>query len=279
MNTRAQPTTQECLSLEQRIATTLCNESVNSAELTKLIREVEAAATAADATATNLRSEALDLVLTPDLGDVHQRIVNAELRRDRLNKTLPKLRAKLGDALHAEECERWFADFERVQTRADEAVSIFRRYTKHAKAITDMFLIAEKVDKEVSRINGSAPDGVHRRIRPVELQARGLHHFDRYHPSLAAGVALPCWDYSDRKVWPKGHSNSLAAAFAESMGLPYHPGGSWADADVQAQRRKEFEKQKRENAAFHKKAAAQQEARLNREERERFVAQVRKQRG
>lgn len=37
-------------------------------EFKRLINEVEAAAAAADATGTNLRSESLDLVMTPDVG-------------------------------------------------------------------------------------------------------------------------------------------------------------------------------------------------------------------
>ena len=72
---------------------------------------------------------------------------------------------------------------------------------------------------------------------------------------------------------------SLAAAFAESMIVPYHPGPRWSDPDVQARRRADIEKEQREIAAYHDRAARDQEERINREERERFLAQRRKQRG
>jgi hypothetical protein len=113
---------------------------------------------------------------------------------------------------------------------------------------------------------------VHRRLKTVELQARGLDHFDRNHPSLAAKVKLGCWEDSSRELWPLRRSNSLAAAVATSMTVPYHPGGAWADPDVQAQRRAEIQKEQREIAAYHERAASDQEARINREERERFAA-------
>jgi hypothetical protein len=148
---------------------------------------------------------------------------------------------------NAEECGRWFADFKRVQAQVDEAVDAFRDYCGHAQAIVDLRMTAAKVDKEISRINGSAPNGVHRRIRPVELQARGLDQFDRDHPSLAATVLLPDWDVSSRNVWPLTHPNSLALICAESM-IPYHPGGACADDDLQAQRRTDVQKEQREIA-------------------------------
>jgi hypothetical protein len=55
------------------------------------------------------------------------------------------------------------------------------------------------------------------------------------------------------------------------MTVPYHPGGAWADPDVQAQRRAEIEKQQREIAAYHQQAAHDEEERVNREERKRFA--------
>jgi hypothetical protein len=271
MNIFPEAINEECSSLEQRIAVALGNENTSSAELATLINEVEAAAIAADDAATNLRSKALDLVAMPDPADAHQCIVNAEMTRDRLNNIMPRLRDKLSAALYAERCERWYADCERVQARVEEAVAAFRAYPEHAQAIADMFALAENIDKEISRINGSAPEGVHTRLKPVELQARGLDRFDRYHPSLIATVELGCWEDSSRNLWPLRHSNSLAVAVAASMIIPYHPGGSWADPDVQAQRREEIDKQQREMAAYHEQAARDQEERLNREERERFA--------
>lgn len=107
-------------------------------------------------------------------------------------------------------------------------MSAFRQYPEHAQAIADMFALAAEVDMEIHRVNASAPDGVHSRLNPVELQAPGLDRFDRNHPSLSATVELRCWDDSNGKLWPLRHSNSLAVACAQSMITPYRPGAAWA---------------------------------------------------
>ena len=54
----------------------------------------------------------------------------------------------------------------------------------------------------VSRINGSAPPGEHRRLLGVELTARGLESFSTADPPIAKAVQLPDWAHSARMAWP-----------------------------------------------------------------------------
>ncbi len=144
-------------------------------------------------------------------------------------------------------------------------VTLFRDYPHHAEAIAHMFALAEQVDKEVSCINGTAPDGEHRRLQPVELEARGLERFTRDEPSLTTTVELRDFENSARKLWPV-QCGSFAAAYAESMpaSMP-HPSGRWGEPEVAARRRAEAEKQNREIAANYQRMAADQEDRLERE--------------
>jgi hypothetical protein len=257
--------------LEQRIVGTLNNPNAGSEALAELIEKVESAALASVETAEAERTRSLDLVLCPDPREARERIAAAELNGERLRTQLPKLRDKLSAALRSESHERWLSDFSRVRQQLSDAASLFRDYRQHAEALVRMFYEAEQVDKEISRINGSAPDGEHRRLRSVELEARNKTAFTRDNPSLAATVDLRDWDNSGRKLWPLTSSGSLAAAFA-GMAIPYHPGANWADADEQSRRRAEIDKQHHRIGDFYQHQTEDQEERINAEERERFAA-------
>jgi hypothetical protein len=149
-------------------------------------------------------------------------------------------------------------------------VALFRDYRRHAEAIAHMFALAEQVDKEVSRTNGSAPDGEHRRLRSVELEARDLDGFTLDNPSLSQTVQLRDWNSSGKSLWPC--TTSLAAQYAQSTVVPYHPRAAWCEPEVQAQRRAEQEKQNRQMGEHYRRMTAEQEDRINREERERLAA-------
>lgn len=255
-------------SLEQRIAATLANKNAGSELLAELKEEVEQAAQASVETAEAERTKSLDLVQCPDPREALQRIAAAELAGDRLKTAIPRLRDKLVEVLATEARERWWAGYRRVRQQRDEAVTLFEGYRQHAEAIAGMFALAAAVDREVSRVNGSAPDGVGHRLRPVELEARDMQAFTRDYPSLASTVELRDWEISERKLWPI--TSSLAAAYVQGMTAPRHPGAAWADPDVQARRRAETEKEQQRLAEHYAEATEQQESRLNREERERF---------
>jgi hypothetical protein len=257
--------------LEQRIVAALGNPNNGSEALVELIHEVEQAAAVADQTAADERAKAVDLMQKPDPRAAHERVVDAEIRRDRLRGAMPKLRDKLADAIASEARERWSADYRRVRQKLDEAVKMFGDYRQHAEAIAQVFALAEQVDKEISRINGTAPDGEHRRLRSVELEARNLERFTRDNPSLVSTVELRDWENSGRKLWPVTSSGSLAAAYAETTSAPYHPGQHWADPEVVARRRQEADREQRRQAEFNIEQTATQECAWNEVERERFA--------
>jgi hypothetical protein len=201
--------------------------------------------------------------------EARERIAAAELAGDRLRTQLPKPCEKLSAALAEEARERWLSDYRRVKEQLDEAAALFETYSEHAQAIVQMFALAEQVDREVSRVNGTAPDGVRHRLLPVELTARNMTAFTQENPSLVSIVVLPDWGNSGRKLWPFTSSGAFAAEFVQSMVPSYHPGSRWAEPDEQARRRAEQEKNNREIGKNYQRMTEQQEERINAEERAR----------
>jgi hypothetical protein len=258
--------------LEQRIVGILANANAGSEAVAELIEEVETTAPACVETAEVERTRSLDLVQCPDPREAREQIAAAELAGDRLKTQLPKLRGKLSTTLMAESHERWLADYRRVGQKLDEAVTLFGYYQQHAEAIVHMFAVAAEVDREVSRINGNAPDGEHRRLRSVELTARTMTQFTRDNPSLSQTVQLRDWNCSGKSLWPLTSSGSLAAAFADAMTVPYSPGAAWSDPEVREQRRKEGDREKQRIGEHYAKMTKEQEERLNAEERDRVAA-------
>jgi hypothetical protein len=90
-----------------------------------------------------------------------------------------------------------------------------------------LLIRAEEVDKEVSRINGSAPDGEHRRLLGVELTARDLERFTTANPSITQQLRLPAFDRGAELAWPPPKP-SMAVQVAASMIQRPHPGANWA---------------------------------------------------
>jgi hypothetical protein len=256
-------------SIEQTIVTMLANNNAGSEALADCIRQVEAAAVAADATAKEERAAGLDLVKRPNPKEAHDAVVAAEMTRDRLKANLPKLRDKLAIALAVEQRDRWWESYRKVRQQRDEAAKLFERYPALADEIAALLVAAEQADKEVSRINGGAPDGEHRRLQSVELHARNLTRFTRDQPSLAATAVIPRWDNSSRTLWPQRSFGALAAEFAQGMVVPAHPGPRWSDPEVQQQRRAEAEQAQQRQADYYRRETELQEERINREERER----------
>jgi hypothetical protein len=79
--------------------------------------------------------------------------------------------------------------------------------------LVDLFESAKAVDEAVSRINGSAPPGEHRRLLRVELTARSLEGFSTADRPIAKAVDCP----TGRTAlgWPgHRHGRSTPACFA-----------------------------------------------------------------
>jgi hypothetical protein len=109
---------------------------------------------------------------------------------------------RLEEAQAAEYAALWKSEYERVEAKRDEWTRKYADYPKLVAQLVDLFGSAKAVDEEVSRINGSAPPGEHRRLLGVELTARGLESFSATDPPIAKGVQLPDWAHSARMAWP-----------------------------------------------------------------------------
>jgi len=72
--------------------------------------------------------------------------------------------------------------------------------------LTDMLQRIAEADKEVARINGSAPDGVPLRLREVELAARDFEGFTTAAPPIAQELKLPHWEQPSTLAWPPPRS-------------------------------------------------------------------------
>jgi len=210
--------------LEQRIATALSSDTTSDV-VEKLITEVEVTAVTADAAAERAGDRALDpTVIDPA---TRREAEDAAFTRDRLRAALPRLQERLQQIQAAEYAARWEAEFEQVEGRRNELAQEFAAtYPRFAAQLVELFSRAEAVDKEVSRVNGSAPAGEHRRLLGVELSARGLDGFTRDEPSIARAVQLPDFERSAVLAWPPPKP-SMAVQVATSMTYGSHPSANW----------------------------------------------------
>jgi hypothetical protein len=258
--------------LEQRIVSLLANADADSNSIIDLLAEVKVAISMANHESAALRDKSVDITSAPEVA--HQAIVDAEaatLARDRLQGVAPKIIERLADVQRSEERQRWLSDYNVVRQTLSDAASLFREYERYSNNMMKMFVLAEHVDKEVSRINGSAPPGEHRRLRRVELEARDLDSFTLDRPSLASTVELRDWNNSGRKLWPS--TLSLAEQYAAlTTAVPSHPGSRWGEPEFQEQRRAEKEKEHRRMGEHYARMTAEQEDRINAEARENFAA-------
>jgi hypothetical protein len=270
MSERIERRPQTRLTLEEKINAVLDDGKVASHDLEVLIAEVEAGIEAADKAAKEQRQRSLDLTVTTDVASAHEAVGIAVLVRDRLQTILPRLEQKLADALAQEYADRWAADFGRVEARVAEAAKRFARYPALVAELVAI-LDTEEIDGEVSRVNGQAFAGESRRLRGVELTARGLGGFSRDEPSIAKTTHLIDWS-TGREVWPPPEP-AFGAAFVQSMvsslsaGIgPVGPGWELPEIRerVAAERAAE-----REKLAKHYTEMTRTQEQRNREEHER----------
>jgi predicted transcriptional regulator len=174
--------------LQQKIVAALADADIKSTDLSALIERTEAAIAEADQAAEIARSKALDPALSPDAKSAREAMVAAEFDRDRLHTLLPRLRERLQQVEAAEAHARWLAEYERVSTMIEKSVRRFAKYPELINELINLFQDAEAVDKEVAHVNDSAPDGEHRRLRQVELVARGLNNFSSLSADYQSGA-------------------------------------------------------------------------------------------
>jgi hypothetical protein len=254
-------TKQTTPTLEQRIAAALGNNgSLGSEGFYELINETEAAIAVADENVRLEREKAVDITSSPDVGAAaHVAMDVAELTGDRYRAAVPRLHARLSEALSTEQSERWAARAMRVEAEVDKLATEFStEYTKHASAIIDLLQRMAASDREVSEINIAVPNGILKRLRTAEQLARGLDAFSTSTPAIAAQVQLT--DHLGRVVWPVAKP---VLSTIVSLPIIPHPGPNWHEAleAAAAQRREEWEKV----IADHERRAKEQKEREEKE--------------
>jgi hypothetical protein len=240
-------------SLESRIAAAVrADASLSAADFGALIGEAEVAAAAAATTSAEERERALDLSIDP--ATAQQLILIAELRRDRLNAVLPRLQQKLGQAQNWEYGQRWEADYRQVEALRDKAAQRFARYPALVHELIEIILEAQAVDAAVSRVNGSALPGEHRRLQSVELKGRGLKNFSISNPSVVDMVRLPDWKHSERMLWPPHRPIDPAMVVPMQVGDPRLTTDRWYEVgDEQRAIEQERRRRELEQAEFARK--------------------------
>jgi hypothetical protein len=186
--------------LEARITAALTSTGITSTNLEVLLQETANAVS--NATIKVERERALDLTKSPDALATHRAMTESEFIRGRLRLALPELQQKLEVAREREEAAQWQHEFLRVEIIRDKAAEKWARVPQLISELIELFRLAETIDKECSRVNGSAPAGEHRRLIGPELKARGLAAFSRANPPIAKGTTLPDWVQSEVMLWP-----------------------------------------------------------------------------
>jgi hypothetical protein len=197
--------------LSKRIAAALSSD-VSSAEVAALIVELVAAVSKSDEAAVAEHITGVDPLTSPGPGSGQIRLPPDDACYSRLRCALPSLQLRLAELQAAEYATAWEKNYERVRAQIEDAA---RKWTEYPKLIAQLVDILDTtaLDQMVSRVNSSAPKGEQRRLHGVELTARNLQRFDRYHPSIARGVQLPELKHSYKMAWPP-RPQALAAAYA-----------------------------------------------------------------
>jgi hypothetical protein len=161
--------------IETRITAALTPDTdITSSVIAALLADIEVATAEATAAAATVREQALDPIQTPDANRARTMMENAAFTVDRLKATLPRLKQRHPEIETAEHVASWEADCDRVEVMRDAAAKKFAKYPKLVAQIVDLLRDAEQVDKEVTRVNISAPSGPYRHLIAVECAARGL---------------------------------------------------------------------------------------------------------
>jgi hypothetical protein len=106
-------------SLEQRAASAASSDTMSSAELAKLIEEVDVGIVAADRTAVEQKNRALDPALAPDPRVARNAMEDAQFAADRLRTLRPRLLDRYDTTRDAEERKAWHAEADELEKERD----------------------------------------------------------------------------------------------------------------------------------------------------------------
>jgi hypothetical protein len=251
------------LTLEQRISDAL-KENTTATTAIDLADLIQETTSAIDQTAKAEREKALDPTLSPDPTAARAALNEAEFMCGRLRTLLPRLQQRYADIEAQEYLARWTTDRDPVEVRRDKAARKFERVRSLISEMAAIFTEAEEVDRDVSRINGSAPSG-QRHLQQVELIARNLASFSSSDRSIVASTTLLGWD--GKAAWPP-RKPSIATIMAEP--LPYSPrcSADWASAraGADAARPDAVNKEQQRIEAYYREETRLQDERRHRED-------------
>ena len=141
-------------------------------------------------------------------------LTTLELELERLRAAVPALQQRYRQLTAQEHSVEWNADYALVEKERDQlAAELIALYPTMVKKFVDLFKCIAACDKNVDTINSTAPTGDSRRLKTVELHARGLDYFSATQPSLAKTVCLPHPGATSQLAWPPAdHSFAVQAA-------------------------------------------------------------------
>jgi hypothetical protein len=256
----------EATTLEQRISDAMQPDTaITSADIAALIEEAEIGIAKAE------QERAVDRTLALDPKAARQAIEDATFAANRLRMSLSKLQMRYQQACEKARVEEYEAE---RQVLDEESIQLAQEYRETCppalNKLSDLFTRIAAHRQRISALHQRRPAGV-QSVRDPELIARNLDGFDRERPSLLAEVHLLDWN-TGRQIWPPPRP-SISAAFAATL----VPAGNSADwANNYERRAAAQQRELRYIADYYARTTREQEARENREARERFVASQRK---
>ena len=196
--------------LENRIAAALAATDITSSDLSQLFVEADAAITAADKTAEEERTKALDPALSPDPKVARQAMEDAAFTRDRLKTLLPRLQTKHKEVADAEALTAWMAEANELGERRFAMGTEFKTvFSKLIDDIVDRLWEMRDLDRRSLRSTIAAP--LMPRTPPVFV----FSILSRLHSRNISRSPIPKWAQSIGRTGERDWI-SVAAASAES---------------------------------------------------------------
>jgi chromosome segregation ATPase len=192
--------------LEDRLAAAF-DDGSKADDVKVLIKEVEAAALAADEAAKHARERALDPA-SKNVALARREMSDADFRRDRLQAALPKLQARQKKLLASEEnAQRRIAYAKAEAVRDKLATELRETYPQLVDQLLELMTRLRANDLEVEYINANALPSGSMPLLVAELVARDLPGFARPIsdiPRITKQLRLPAFVYSEFApyAWP-----------------------------------------------------------------------------
>jgi hypothetical protein len=162
------------VALEQRVTTALASDNIASADLAKLLEEVNLAIAAMEIE----QKKSVDPLASPDMANAWKVVEHAAFVRDRLLRLKPCLEQRLQEVQAEEDLMYWYTDQDAIKAKRDELAAELRElYPPFAAKIADLFSRMRAFDAELSWLHQARPAGTFEHLLRPELVARGIESF------------------------------------------------------------------------------------------------------